>query len=605
MPRISEEKIEEVRGATNIVHYINQFLNLKKAGQNFKGLCPFHTEKTPSFIVSPEKQIYHCFGCGKGGNVFSFIMDFEKLSFIEAVSKAADFSGILLPKPSADDQEKSDYYQQLHQVNEKACQMFEEQLFNSANKAYLDYFLNRGLSAELIKKYRLGYAPDSFSSLLNYLKHHSVDTNLALKLGVILKKDTGQDPYDKFRHRIIFPFQNTAGKIVGFGGRKLKEEQQPKYLNSPESPIYKKGELLYGLHQAISEIRNEGYAILVEGYFDLLRLVESGFRNVVASSGTALTSMQARLMKRYTRDVYIAYDGDDAGVKAAMRVAVIIENADLNALIVKMPSDEDPDSIVQKNGAKAFKELLEKRIPYLDFQLDNFFSDPESSRSEKREQFIHDLLYQLSDQKNQIKTGLFLHQIADRMQINESLLIEQFNRLIKNKRYTSESGDDKQVETKLPRIKKGVYQAEKAIIALLIGKNHEVKRFIMDYISTDMFENQEFSELYKTLMIDLEETGNTDINRILTDKVEDKETNELLAELAVENIVENLKYARDCVYQVKKWHLEKKAKEISSFIKAESDSIDSVMHYVNELSAIRKEIAELNSQLKIQPENPV
>jgi len=577
---------------------------LKKAGQNFKGLCPFHTEKTPSFIVSPEKQIYHCFGCGKGGNVYSFIMDYEKLPFIEAVKKAADFSGIFLPKPSVDDQEKTSYFQQLYQVNETVCQLFQDQLFKPENKDYIDYFQKRGISSDLIKKFRLGYAPDSFNLLLNYLKKNAISTEMAEKLGLILKKENKNDYYDKFRHRIIFPFQNTSGKIVGFGGRKLKEEQQPKYLNSPESPIYKKGELLYGLHQAISEIRNVGYAILVEGYFDLLRLVESGFRHSVASSGTALTPFQARLIKRYTRDVYIAYDGDEAGIKAAIRVAQIIENAELNAYIVKIPENEDPDSILQKEGTKSFNTLLETRIPYLEFQLDIFFKNPESARSEKKEQFIIELLSQLTDQKNRIKTGLFIHQIADRMQVNESLLIQQFNRLHKNKKYTDDLSENESIQS-VPRVKKGVYQAEKALITLLLGENSEIKRFIMDYITTDMFENQELADLYNLLLSEFEETGSTDINQILSQKPTNKEANELLSELAMDDYVDNLKYARDCVYQIKKWHLEKKSKELSTFIKVESGSMDSVMHYVKELGMIRKEIAELDNQLRIQPEKPV
>ncbi|HID39352.1 MAG TPA: DNA primase, partial [Calditrichaeota bacterium] len=285
MARIPEDKIDEVRLSANIVHYISQFINLKKAGRNYKGLCPFHTEKTPSFVVSPEKQIYHCFGCGKGGNIFSFIMEYEKLSFFEAVQKAADFAGIVLPKEKYEP-EKQNYFQKLYRLNEIACSHFEKNLFKSKNKHWLKYFLERGLSEDTIHDFRLGYAEDRLNTLTSLLKREGEDVAEAAKLGLIQRRDNRDEYFDKFRHRVIFPFHNIQGKIVGFGGRKLREEQQPKYLNSPESPVYYKGKTLYGLHKAIPAIRSKGYVILVEGYFDLLRLYENGFRNVAASSGT-------------------------------------------------------------------------------------------------------------------------------------------------------------------------------------------------------------------------------------------------------------------------------------------------------------------------------
>ncbi|MEJ2054847.1 MAG: DNA primase, partial [Calditrichaceae bacterium] len=470
MPKISDEKIDEIRSSINIVNYINQYVNLKKAGQNFKGLCPFHTEKTPSFVVSPEKQIFHCFGCGKGGNLFTFMMDFEKLSFMDAVSKAADYAGISLPKYE-EDKSKSDYFQNLYQINETACVHFENNLFRSKFKPWLKYFLDRHISEKTIKAFRLGYASDTYEVLVNHFKKFAIDLEESAKLGLIQKKEHGSGYIDKFRHRIIFPFQNMGGKVIGFGGRKLREEQQPKYLNSPESPIYRKGEILYGLNQAISAIREKGFVFLVEGYFDLLRLYESNFKNVVASSGTALGESQAKLLRRYTKEIYIVYDGDSAGIKAAIRNAQILEKQGLNAHIIAIPGGEDPDSFIIKEGVKAFEKLIEnKQIP-IHVRISRFKQENPAASVEQIESFTSEILNDLSDLNNQIKTGLYIHEISERLQINESMLIGQLNHLKSNKaRYASmkHSEQDEQKDKVPLHIRHGLFEAEAGIIGLLL-----------------------------------------------------------------------------------------------------------------------------------------
>lgn len=598
MPRIAEEKIEEIRSASNIVHYIGQFVNLKKAGRNFKGLCPFHSEKTPSFMVSPEKQIYHCFGCGKGGNIFSFIMDYEKLPFSEALARAADFCGIELPAPDRETHEKADFFQQLYGINDRCCTFFQNMLGLPRNKIHMDYFLNRGLSPETVSRFRLGYAPDSFDQLLNYLKKEGLSLEHAVRLGLIQKRDRGEGYYDKFRHRIIFPFINITGKIVGFGGRKLTEEQQPKYLNSPESPVYKKGELLYGLHQAIRPVREADFVILVEGYFDLLRLVESGIRNSVASSGTALTESQAKLIRRYTRNVYVAYDGDDAGIKAAIRVAHVLENQDLNAFIIPLPQGEDPDSMIQSEGGAAFEKLISKRLSPVEFELNRFFSHHPSPTAEDKERLIRDMFQILIDQPNRIKTGLILHQLSDRLEISESLLIDQYNRLKRYpKRNVSNSSNTKEPAVEVP-IQKGAFKAEQALISLLLSDDAAVRSFVLEHVSAEIFENEELRELFNIILNEIEETGHVGLSDLLSDESMDARIRSRISELVLRDELQSLKFAEDCVIQVKKWHLEKKSKELSSRIKAESNSVDSVMHYSRELSRIRKEIAELAHEVR-------
>ncbi|HGY55438.1 MAG TPA: DNA primase [Caldithrix abyssi] len=609
MARIPEDKIDEVRLSANIVHYISQFVNLKKAGRNFKGLCPFHTEKTPSFVVSPEKQIYHCFGCGKGGNVFSFIMEYEKLPFFEAVQKAADFAGIVLPKEEYKP-EKKDYFQKLYRINEIACSHFEENLAKAKNKRWLKYFLDRGLSEETIRAFRLGYAEESNNPLTRLLEKQGEDLQEAAKLGLIQQRDNRKAYFDKFRHRVIFPFFNVQGKIVGFGGRKLREEQQPKYLNSPESPIYYKGKTLYGLHKAIPAIRNKNYVLLVEGYFDLLRLYESGIRNVVASSGTALSDDQAKLMRRYTSAVYIAFDGDEAGIKAALRSAQIVEKFDLDAFIIPLPAGEDPDSFVAENGADEFEKLIGNRMQPLEFEMDRFFANNADAPLQVQEKFINDILDGLAEMSNQIKAAMYIHQLADRFRISESLLVEQLNKVKRSKRRfrkppPSSTADETTGEARPEApvrpekrivVQSGVYKAEAGVIYLLLNGDREIRHFLLEHIEHQHFENDAFIRIYEHIMHELEEEGAIEADKVISHFQEDAEVTQILSEMMLSDETPSIKYARDCLFQLQKWQLEKRSREISQLLREEQSSPESAMHYTRELSNIRKEINKLEKE---------
>lgn len=597
MSRINEDKINEIRTSINIVHYISQFVNLKQAGQNFKGLCPFHTEKTPSFVVSPAKQIFHCFGCGKGGNIYTFMMEYEKLSFPEALQKGADFAGITLPKTMFSE-EDTNYQQKLYKINEKACAFFEKNLHLSKNKKWFNYFIERGLSVETIKYFRLGYAADSFNQLLNHLEANKIDKKEAASLGLIQSRERDGKYYDKFRHRIIFPFQNVGGKVIGFGGRKLREDQVPKYLNSPESPVYKKGEILYGLHQAIKSIRDEGYVVLVEGYFDLLKLVEHGLKNAVASSGTAVSEDQAKLIRRYTKEVYIAYDGDEAGRKAAIRNAMILEKRDLNVYIVPLPAGHDPDSFVSEHGLPEFQKLLKKKLIPIEFQLNEYFAKNKNPSIEDRNQFIQEVLNNLVELYNQIKVGLYIHQLSERLQINESMLVDQLNRLRRFKRRQGPAARNEAPERTIPppTAYTGVPKAEAGIIRLLLHKDVAVRNFVIEHTSLELIENESFNRIYEFIIQELEETGKADSGTVIQSFQEEPEIASLVSELMTMELSNPMKYAKDCIYQLKKWQLEKKSQEILSLIKEEASSPEALLHYNQELFKLRKTLNRLDSE---------
>ncbi len=593
MGKISPLKIDEIRGAVNIVHYISQFVSLKKAGQNFKGLCPFHTEKTPSFIVSPSKQIFHCFGCGKGGNLFTFIMEYEKLSFIEALRRAADFAGIPLPEEDLQAQVKErTYFEKLYQINEIAARFFEENLFKKENRNWLQYFKERGLSEKTIRKFQLGYAPDAKTALLDVLKKNSVDLAEAEKLGLIARSYYNDSFIDKFRHRVMFPFHNLSGKIIGFGGRQLREEQQPKYLNSPESPIYKKGSILYGLYQAINRIREEDYVILVEGYFDLLQLVEHGQTNVVASSGTALTDYQARLLGRYTQKVLLLYDGDSAGRKAALRNGYILEKNGLNAYIAVLPADEDPDSFLRKNDLKALEPYLKSQLTPIEFEINSFFEDNPKPSLQAKNQFVMQLLENLLELNDPLKTGLYLPLISDLLQINEALLIEQYRKLEKRRRRWSKKEEPEAEITpeKEDRFHRGQYLAEAGVVYLLLNGDEKVRNFLVSQLSYDMFETPSFIEVYEAIITELEERGTVDAKSVMLQFEEAVDVQAALSALDLMEFNDPFKFARDCIFQLKKWSLEKKAQEFQELIRSDHESQDAIAHYTMELMRVRKEI---------------
>ncbi len=348
MAIISEEKITEVRNRISIVSVISHYVTLKKAGINFKGLCPFHSEKTSSFVVSEAKKIYHCFGCGKGGNVFTFLMDVGGLSFPEALRKCAQEVGITLPDVplTAFQKETRQTKEHFYKINKQALLFFKEEL--QKNKKALDFFKQRGLIAETLHKYHLGYAPSYRQPFLDFLKRKG-----------ILEKDISALGLDRFRDRILFPLFDLSQRILGFGGRALDSKITPKYLNSPESLIYKKGEALYGLSSAISAISKSG-VIIVEGYFDCLALHQIGFQNSVAPMGTALTSHQIELLKRFTDQFYIFFDHDTAGEQASERSLEIFLKVGIVPKIVQLIGEKDPDEFIQVHGKKSYELLAQK-----------------------------------------------------------------------------------------------------------------------------------------------------------------------------------------------------------------------------------------------------
>ena len=376
----SKSSIEDLKERVNIVDVVGRVVPLKRSGSNFKGRCPFHNEKTPSFVVSEQKQIFTCFGCGATGNVFEFMKRYYNLEYIEAVEKLADEYGITLEKRRRDDR-RDRYYE----VNRLAAGFFYKAFTEKANRGY-SYMKRRGITAPVLKKFGIGYADAEWTSLVDYMNSQGIDNKILIELG--LAAETNGRVYDKFRNRVMFPIINTSGKVIGFGGRAISPEDNPKYLNSPENIVFKKKNNLYGLNISRQSVGKDGFIILVEGYMDVIALYQSGVHNVAASLGTALTENQASLIKRYTDSVVLSYDADSAGRNAALRGMDILKNAGCRVRVLHVDDGKDPDEFIKKNGKDAFMKLMDGALPYGDYKLEAAKAGLDLSSNEGRIDYV-------------------------------------------------------------------------------------------------------------------------------------------------------------------------------------------------------------------------
>jgi len=384
---IPDDQVEEVRSRADIVELIGEFVGLKKVGRQYKANCPFHEERTPSFYVTPDKGFYKCFGCGKSGDVFSFVMEKLGLDFVEAVRYVAGRAGVELREVSrqrAEDDPNAPFYE----LNGFAQSWFRERLTDPAGgvtaRAYLQ---NRGIDGETAERFGLGYAPDDWRSLRDAAAKHGLDEDLMVEVGLLARRERDNEPYDRFRGRIIFPIEALSGKVIAFGGRIIADDHKdaPKYLNSPESPIYHKSHNLYGLSWARHAIRREEAVIVVEGYMDVVSLAAHGFENVVAPLGTALTMEQAKLLGRYGQRVFLLFDSDAAGLRATFRAGDTLLEEGLHPAVVTLPAGEDPDTLVRHSGSDALRTYLDDAVDVLDRKLQileerDFFTSIERTR---------------------------------------------------------------------------------------------------------------------------------------------------------------------------------------------------------------------------------
>ena len=408
--RYSDDIIEEVRMKNDIVDVISQYVKLTRKGNSYFGLCPFHNEKTPSFSVTPSKQMYYCFGCGAGGNVYNFVMEYENYSFGEALSHLAERAGVELPKIeySREARAKAEKRATLLEINKKAAQYFYYQLRRDNGKNAHDYLTGRGLSEETIKKFGLGYSDKYSDDLYKYLKAQNYSDELLRESG-LFNVDERQGMYDKFWNRVIFPIMDVNNRVIGFGGR-VMGDGKPKYLNSPETQIFDKSRNLYGLNVARTTRKN--YLILCEGYMDVISMHQAGFTNAVASLGTALTSGHASLVKRYTQEVLLLYDSDEAGVKAALRAIPILREAGVNSRVVNLRPYKDPDEFIKEEGAQAFEKRLESAADSFMFRISIASGDFPMDEPQGQNRFFERCAQNLLELSDELERNLYIEAIV-------------------------------------------------------------------------------------------------------------------------------------------------------------------------------------------------
>lgn len=453
---IPDDKIADVRNAADIVDLISEYVVLKKVGKNFLGLCPFHAEKTPSFTVSPEKQIFHCFGCGQGGNVFNFVMQYQNLSFPEAVRFVAKKYGIEISARNMSAAQKRKFAQRekLFQINEDAVDYFRKALVDtSSGERGRKYLAKRRMTPEVIERFWLGYAPMGWNNIVRYFSSKKVPLDDVETTGLVIAKKGGY--YDRFRDRIIFPILDIDQRVVGFGGRSL-DNSLPKYLNSPETPVYHKRSILYGLHANKEMCRKAGSVFIVEGYFDLLSLYCHGIKNVVATLGTALTQEHLRILKGYAREFILVFDSDNAGIKAAERSLSLFAEEKANIRIVILPEGRDPDSYVFEVGSEGFLRRVERALGIMEFliasAIDKYGLSPEG-----KIRIVDALKGPLRSLANGVSRSVYVRDLSERLNIDESVILREIR--------DSKGSEKKRVSPVKPQ---GGSRLEETLIAIML-----------------------------------------------------------------------------------------------------------------------------------------
>ncbi len=568
----STSAIADIKARLSIADFIQGFVSLKKSGKNHIGLCPFHDDNNPSMQVNDEKGFFHCFSCGAGGDIFGFLMRYNNIGFREALKELARKAGVRLPashKRTKSDKEKEAASARFFKINSLVCSFYNENLTGSGKNSARarEYLESRGISSEIIREFKLGFAPDSWDTLVKFASRNNIDSKELEELGLIAAKDKRH--YDRFRNRIIFPInEGMEGRICGFGGRTLSEDdpKQPKYMNSPESRIFDKRSLLYGLYHSKNEIRRKRAAILVEGYMDFIKLYANGIRNVVATLGTAFTNEHARLLRRFCEEVVVVYDGDDAGIRSAVRAGEILLEQEISSSICRIPDGLDPDDYLEEHGPGSLGELVANAADVSDFIIDDTFARYREKKMSSGEsiRFLADMVSKIKDPVRRAEavsraTGVF--------GIRES----EFLSFVK----TSNPGRNRgslAPEILIP--KRNIHEREIARILLKFPRMISAEK--IENIGKH-FENDDL----KVILKHVGEGGFTEVSSLMS-SFEKIEMQQLLSELifSSDDLIDEMtseKILNDCVKELELRNIAFKRNEVIDRIRKQRDSSDKTL----------------------------
>jgi len=528
---IEDKVIQEIKDRLDIVEVVGDFVSLKKSGSSYKALSPFTTEKTPSFFVSPSKQIFKCFSTGKGGDAIEFLKEVDSMTYIEAIKYLGEKYGVEINESESNYVFNTEKESLLIVLN-KTKEFFKENLNTSDGKSIaISYFDHRNISKEMVEMFELGYSLDKWDSLYNHLIKNQFEDNQIINAGLILENNNKK--YDRFRNRIIFPIHNLSGKVIAFGARIIKDEKnQPKYINSPETSLYIKSKVLYGLYQSKNNIRKEDTCYLVEGYTDVISLFQIEINNVVSSSGTSLTNEQIKLISRYTKNITILFDGDKAGIDASLRGMDLILENDMNVKIVSFPEGEDPDSYSKKVGKDKFLEFIRLNETNLINYKINLLNTKYKDDPVKKSEMIFDIVRSISKIPNSIKRSVFLKEASNLLDINEQALISEMNKLLigKENKFSPTNNlikEEKKEDNKT--ITSAINFYERECVRMLVNygtTDFEVigldRKSFIDYFLNEIedveFENKNYLKIIEVFKREFKKDKIIDINYFLTDE---------------------------------------------------------------------------------------
>jgi DNA primase len=618
--RIPADKLDAIRAANDIVDVISQHVRLKKRGKNFIGLCPFHQEKTPSFTVSADKQVYHCFGCGKGGNVFTFVMELEKVSFTEAVRTLAEKAGIPLTFTQADERRETEI-ENLYNACRFAGLFFYNNLTKTdEGRSALEYFHQRGFTDETIRTFGLGYSLNSWDALLTRAKGEGIAVEWLLKAGLVRSREEGGE-YDYFRGRAMFPIFSPTGRVIGFGARKIREDDpiQGKYINSPETPIYNKSRVLFGLFHAKDAIREHEDALMVEGYADLISLYQAGIQNVVASSGTALTDEQVELIGRYTRRMTLVYDADSAGSQATIRGLDLVLAHGFDVRIAELPEGEDPDSFVRKHGGKEFLKLVDQAVSFIDFKAKQFLRAGAFETPEGKTQAIRSIVQSIAKIPDELKRNLFVKEVATKYDIYESIVHRELEKWLSEKRNRREETATAETRSipvfgtvRADRVSDAmspVPAAERDILKLLLENRTELVSFIFSRVTLADLTHEGARRLAELILTHFDERGGAEISDVL-ESLEDASLKSLVTDVAVSRYelskgwheleveveeADPFEIARGAIAALRKTKLQKEIEANQKLLKEASLAGENALPFVHRHQELIRKLKEVES----------
>jgi DNA primase len=557
-----EEKVSEIRDRSSILEVVSDYVSLKKAGKNYRGLCPFHSEKTPSFMVNEGKQIFHCFGCGEGGDVFTFLMKAGHFSFPQAVEELSERYGVRLPRREFSPGQKKEMAKKdlLFQINQIASDYFHDLLTRGREgEEGRTYLSQRGIEKEILEEHRLGFSPDRWDGLVQHLREKNVSLEMARELGLILpKKKEGW--YDTFRRRIIFPIFDLHHRVIGFGGR-VTREGQPKYINSQESSLYHKGEALYGLHVAKRYAPEKDCVIIVEGYFDLLTLHQYGMKHSIATLGTALTAQHIRTLKRYTNNVIMVFDADRAGVQATLRSLPLFLEEGVTGKTITLPKGEDPDEFLRKRNVGDFEKRVAEAVPLLEFFFGWLMKTYDVKSIEGKIKVAEEGVALIRKIPETIRKNFYIKMLAERLDLQESLLHDMLRSSPKDRSKTEEEVKKRFIEKKFPK-------SEEMVVRLMVHYPELISVVSEEGILKE-FESPILQEMAEELEAYYQRKERMDLIEALGCLEEDLKGR--LREFAFqENGLEEEsreKILRDCFYKIRTKRIKKDKEELLQKIK--------------------------------------